>query len=81
MTFLAGHGGVQANQGEARDIVLEFHALAPALLVMAFVALLALFTLMHIVNFMAGITIGLELCLIYMGFVAGGAIDLHVFAT
>ena len=81
VAFLAGHGGVQANQGKTRDVMLELDAFAPAFLVMALVAFLALFALVHIVDFMAGITIGLELCLIYMGFVAGGAIDLHVFAA
>ena len=81
MTFLARHSGMQTNQREARNIVLKFYALAPALLVMAFIAFLALFAFMYIINFMAGITIGLEFCLIYMSFVAGGTIDLYMFAT
>ena len=81
MTFLARNSSVQTNQREARNIVFEFHTLAPAFFIMALITLLALFTLMHIVNFVAGITIGLEFCLIYMCFVTGGAIYLHVLAA
>ena len=81
MAFLARHGGVQANQWKACDVMFELDALAPALFVMTLLAVLALFAFMHIIDSMTGITVCFQLGKVDMRFVAGGATRLHVFAT
>ena len=70
MALLAGHGGVQADKGEACDIVFEFDILAPASFIVTFLALLAFLALVHVIDLVTGITIGGKLSLIYMCFVA-----------
>ena len=81
VAFLARHSGMQTNQREARDVMLELDTLAPALFVMALLAVFALFAFVHIIDGMAGITVGFQFGKVNMCLMAGSAIRLHVFAT
>ncbi len=50
MAFLAGDGGVEAQQWEVRQIVVESNRLGPGVLIVAYRARLALLAAVHIVG-------------------------------
>jgi hypothetical protein len=56
MTFLARHGGMQADEREAGHVMVEYHSLVPLLLVVAARALLTFLVFMYVIVFMAGKT-------------------------
>jgi len=54
MTFLARHGGMQADERKAGHVMVEDHALVPLLFAMAAGAFFTFLALMYVVAFMTG---------------------------
>ena len=61
MTFFALDGSVHAYKRKAGKVVVEENLVMPAFLVVAIFTLLAMFSLMHIIFFVAVNTVGLKL--------------------
>lgn len=79
MTVLAGGRGMRAEQREARQVMLEFHLLAPAAFVVAGLAIAPFLAVMDIVGLVAGNTGGLDLLRTHRSGVAGltGRLDVQ----
>lgn len=73
VTLFAGGDRMQANQREARQVVIETHFLAPAILIVAVLALLALLAAMSIIVFVAAVAIHRQLFLVRVALVATAA--------
>jgi hypothetical protein len=80
MTLLAGHGDVQANQREAREIVIERDGCLPALRRMTLLALCAELACMHVTRTVAARAFRWQLLSSHYGGVTGMAFHLLVAA-
>lgn len=80
MTLFTGYNGMQADQGKLCDVVFEAHLGAPAGFVVAARTVLALLSLVHIIDLVTGQAIGGQPGVVNMLLVAGGTADVLVFA-
>lgn len=79
VALLALHILVFTQQGELRQIMIEFRA-GPGTLVVTLHAVLALLALMLVVLLMAGVTEAVGLVFVHYPFMTGFALDRYVFA-
>lgn len=70
MALLARYNRMQPDQGELRDVMIKADLAAPAILVVAVAAFLALLSLMHVIQLVAAYTIHFQLDLINILFMA-----------
>ena len=80
VAFLAGDGGVQADERKASEIVIERDFLAPTHLVVALAATIAELPLVRVVFLMAARACHRQFGLVDIAFVAGITLDRRVLA-
>jgi len=80
MTLFTGYDGMQTDQRKPGDVVFEAHFGTPAGFVVAARAVLALLSLMYIIDLVTGQAVGGQPGVVNMLFVAGGTADVLVFA-
>jgi hypothetical protein len=81
MAFFTRHDRMQPYKREFSDVVVKADLLAPAEFVVTVVALIALLSFMHVIQFMAADTIHFQLVFINVLFMACGTFYLGVFST